>query len=106
MGRKAKYSKEVKLKAIEEYNNGFKSYAQLGNELGCCATTVENWVRNYHAIGEKAFDDKPRNKTYTKELKMAAINDYLNGLGSLDDIAKKYGILSDTTLLNLSLIHI
>ncbi len=35
MGRKTKFSKEVKLKAINEYNSGMKSFGQIANDLGC-----------------------------------------------------------------------
>lgn len=100
MGRKAKYSKEDKLKAVKEYKDGIKSLGQLGNELGCDWTAIRNWLRNYDALGEKAFNDKPKNKSYSKQFKISAINDYLSGEGSIQDITKKYGILSDSTLLN------
>ena len=33
MGTKFKFSKEVKLKAVKEYNAGMKSYGQIANEL-------------------------------------------------------------------------
>ena len=100
MGRKVKYSKDIKLRAVKEYNDGIKSYGQLGNELGCHLTTVESWVKTYNAMGHKAFDEKPRNKSYSKKLKLAAIKDYLDGKGSLEDISNIYGIYSTTTLNN------
>jgi transposase len=100
LGRKAKYSKEDKLKAVKEYNDGIKSYGQLGNELGCNWNTVRKWVMSYNTLGQYAFDDKPKNKSYSRELKLLAINDYLSGEGSLIDISKKYKILSESTLKN------
>ena len=48
-------------------------------------------------MGEMAFDNKPKNKSYSKELKLAEINDYLKGNGSLVDIAKKYGIYNKSS---------
>ena len=42
---------------------------------------------------------RDRNKSYSKTLKISAVNDYLNGAGSLDDICSKYGIRSHTQLL-------
>jgi transposase-like protein len=39
-----------------------------------------------------------QNKKYTKELKLQAVHDYLNGYGSQDDICKKYSIRSKSKL--------
>ncbi|MBQ6863213.1 MAG: helix-turn-helix domain-containing protein [Clostridia bacterium] len=41
-----------------------------------------------------------KNKKYSKELKMQAVQDYLAGKGSLQAICKKYNILSDRQLRN------
>ena len=41
-----------------------------------------------------------KNKKYTKELKRQAVQDYLAGKGSLQEICKKYNILSDRQLRN------
>ena len=41
-----------------------------------------------------------KNKKYSKELKMQAVQDYLAGKGSLQEICKKYNILSDRQLRN------
>lgn len=100
MGRKAKFSKEVKLKVVKEYLVGNKSSVMLGGELGCTPFTILRWVKAYEQIGEAAFNDKPRNKAYSKEFKLTVINEYLNGEGSLEDLSKKYGIYSLSTLHN------
>ena len=39
-----------------------------------------------------------KNKKYSKELKIQAVQDYLSGKGSMRKICKKYGILDDHTL--------
>lgn len=39
-----------------------------------------------------------KNKKYSAELKLKAVNDYLNGGGSQREICKKYGILGKRTL--------
>ena len=39
-----------------------------------------------------------KNKKYSAELKLKAVQDYLNGVGSQVEICKKYGISSHTTL--------
>ena len=41
-----------------------------------------------------------KNKKYSVELKLQAVQSYLNGEGGLDMVCKKYGILSDRQLRN------
>jgi len=94
MGRKSKFSREVKLKAVNDYNEGKYSLQELASILGCTDNFIRAWIKNFESMVEMAFDNKPKNKSYSKKLKLTAINDYLNGNDSLIDIAKKYGIYS------------
>ena len=41
-----------------------------------------------------------KNKKYSAELKLSAVMDYLGGGGTMKEICKKYGILSDKQLCN------
>lgn len=100
MGRKQKHSKEVKLLAIKQYQGVSKSIQQIRKELDIHPETIHKWIRNYDSMGEGAFDEKPRNKTYSKAFKIEAIKAYLNGEGSYSEIATKYQILSQLTLIN------
>lgn len=100
MGRKQKYSKETKLLVVNQYTKGVKSLGELKNELDCHHSAILTWVRNYNSIGESAFDDKPRNKAYSKAFKSEVIKAYLNGEGSSEDIARKYQIASTSIILN------
>ena len=45
MGRKNKYTKEIKLKAILDYEKGVKSIIQLCNELDCSHMSIRAWIR-------------------------------------------------------------
>ena len=95
MGRKPKYSKKTKLEIIKRFKDGEGS-AALANEYGLWGkggvSSIYKWVNKYNQIGEKAFDYNKKNKSYSKELKKAAINEYLEGKGSLEDIVNKYEI--------------
>lgn len=92
MGRRSNFSKEEKLRIVKAYLTGEISVKKKAFDLGIGPTTIRNWISNYEAMGEQAFDDKPRNKTYTKQFKEKVIKAYLNGEGSYEDIAKKYKI--------------
>ena len=41
-----------------------------------------------------------KNKKYSKELRLRAVMDYLNGGGSLKEICRKYEVLDDKSLRN------
>ena len=98
MGRKNKYTKETKLKAIQEYINGVKSINVICRELKCSYIKFYDWVKMFNKYGESIFEDKPHNSHYSKEFKEQAIKEYLAGEGSLRDIQLKYKILSPETL--------
>lgn len=101
MGRKTKYSKENKLEIVRRYIAG-DSASKLAQEYELTGTNgvrrVREWRKKYEINGESAFDTRERNKSYSKELKQAAIQDYLEGEGSLEEIANKYKITSTSIL--------
>jgi len=56
MGRKAKYSKEVKVKECKDYDKGNTSYKRLGDETGTTDEIVRQWYLKYKEHGESAFN--------------------------------------------------
>lgn len=94
MGRKARYSKKLKLELIKRYMSG-ESVTSLTNEYGLPKSTsnrIRIWTNKFKAFGESAFEESNRNKKYSKALKLKVINSYLNGEGSLEDLANLYNI--------------
>ena len=94
MGRKAKYSKELKLEIVKRYLKG-ESAISLANEYGMpkrAPDKILRWFHKYEIYGELAFDYSNQNKTYSKDLKQQVINDYLNGIDSFEGLANKYNI--------------
>ena len=81
MGRKNKYSKELKLSIVKRYLEGEGSTIFLAKEINTAANIVSSWVKKYNAFGESALD-------------------YLNGGGSYDDLAIKYHIPSSSPIKN------
>ena len=100
MGRKSKYSKELKLSIVKKYLNGEGSTISLAKEINTAGRVVSNWVKQYKAFGESAFDTFPTNASYTKNFKEKVVLDYLNGGGSYDDLAIKYHIPSSSPIKN------
>ena len=94
MGRKARYSKELKLKIVKRYLKG-ESASSLANEYGMSYSMrreIMKWVRRYESNGESSFDNPSVNNSYSKELKQQVITDYLNGVDSFEGLANKYNV--------------
>lgn len=85
------------ISAVMLYFEGNVSQHQLAERLEVSLATVQQWIRNYESMGEDAFLMK-HYKRYSKELKLQAVQEYLAGCGSQDDICKKYGIRSKSKL--------
>ena len=99
MGRKSKFSKEQKIEICKRYLDGSESISILAEEINAGKTTIERWIKIFKAYGESAFGEKPANESYTKEFKCKVVEEYLADESSLIDIALKYNIPSDSTVL-------
>lgn len=101
MGRKAKYSTKQKVQACEDYLSGRKSAVQISRELGMGKrgpVRVREWVNMYKKHGREIFNNKPHNRSYSKEFKEKVAREYLSGQGSLNNLMAKYGIPSKETI--------
>ena len=78
-----------KVKIVERYLAGEIGIQQAGKELGVDHHSIRNWISIYQYDGPTGLLNQPKNKSYSKDLKISAINDYLNGEGSLQDICTK-----------------
>ena len=104
MGRKAKYSKEIKIKACKEYLSRKKSLSQIAFDLDptakCLSRKIRIWVKQYKTHGPSAFNVKKNNNSYSREFKETVVKEYLSGNESIRDLANKYNIPSAGTLEN------
>lgn len=102
MGRKPKYSKEIRIQICEDYLSGGSSSSEIAQKLKMSKygrSRIFDWVKQYQAFGEKAFDERPKNNSYTKAFKLMVIQEYLNSYTSLRDLSIKYRIPSSGTIL-------
>ena len=95
------YSLEQKIRTSETYLSGAKGASELAAELGmgkfgCRA--IRRWAAAYRANGAEAFSPDHRSRGYSGDLKLLAVESYLNGEGSLDAICNRYKILSHKAL--------
>ena len=101
MVRKAKYSAEQKIQACEDYLSGKKSAKQIAKELEMGQNgelMVRRWSGIYKVNGSEIFNDKPHNRSYSKEFKEKVVKEYLAGQGSLSELQVKYCIPSKETI--------
>ena len=97
MGRKAKTSPEQQINAVKAYLEGNESLQRIADRYGTAPTSLRRWITKYNSMGVTAFT-QTGNKHYTRAEKEQAVVDYLSGMGSLNEICKKYKILSDSQL--------
>ena len=90
MGRKAKFSKEVKITACEKYRNGKGSFNSIANEVGCAREVLRRWYYDYINHGDSIFDEKPLNSSYTVEFKLKVIDEIKKS--SIRAASSKFGI--------------
>ena len=88
---KTNLSAQDRISAVMQYREGNISQRKLAEQFNVSLASVQQWIRNYESMGEDTFLESGR-KSYSKELKVQAVQDYLTGQGPLNDICKKYGI--------------
>ena len=101
MTRKAKYTVEAKVRAAERYLRGEASAAGIAAEMEMGKrgeSTVREWAATYRENGIEGFHLKEGNSSYTAETKKQAVEEYLQGKGSLREISRKYHIPNKGTL--------
>ena len=94
---KRKIEPEVKVAAVQEFLDGKSSQSAIADKLGICLANFQMWVKNYRSMGADAFSHNG-NKYYSKEFKEQAVQDYLSGVRSLQDICEIHKIPSTSIL--------
>lgn len=96
---KNKFSSKQKLTIVKEYLLGNTSFIKLGNKYGINESSIRQWLAKYKSFGEQAFELGSNNENYSAEFKKKVVTAYLNGEGSYRDLAIKYKIHTDSTVL-------
>ena len=94
---KNQISPSEKIEAVQKYLAGKDSQRNIASALNIAPSSLQQWIRNYDSMGPDAFC-MTGHKKYSSSLKQHAVQEYLNGGVSQDDICKKYGIRSKAKL--------
>lgn len=98
MGRKAKFSFEVKMDVVARCLSGKTTANHEAMLLGTSHARICEWISLYESLGADGLVTPSKNTRYTAEVKQNAVLDYLSGVGSYLAICKKYGIRSTSQL--------
>jgi len=94
---KSKFSPAERVDAVLRWLSGKEDQKTIAKSLGIAQPSFSQWIRNYESVGIEAFTSRKHRK-YPRELKLAAVRDYLSGNFSQNKICKKYGILATSEL--------
>lgn len=94
-----KYSKEFKLQCVKECEAGATFYS-VDKKYSLSLGTAGNWCAIYKVRGEEGLE---RHNSmlchYTADFKKKVVAAYFAGEGSIATVARKYGILSESSVL-------
>ena len=91
-------SLEIKILAVKHCLIGTESLNQSAARFGVSRSTLQKWLLSYEMFGTEGLCHRVRNHHYSKEIKREAVEAYLSGWMSEEDICKKYQIRSRTQL--------
>lgn len=100
MSKRSKYTAEQKYQILKAYEDGVGSISEITSLYRISPTTFYNWRYNYDEYGIDGLKESKTWKSYLKELKEHAVNDYLSGKYSQDQVVRKYEISDRKVLLD------
>jgi transposase len=87
-----------KLAIIEELQEGGGTRAEVAQKYNISVNTLVKWRHRFELSGMEGLEIQIRNRRYSAELKVQAVQDYLSGQYSQYEIIDKYKIASRTQL--------
>ncbi len=95
---RSSYSKEMKLSILNLLNEGNHTIQEIALKFHIDWSTIQSWKEKYETAGEASLEEVSTWQPYSKELKLAAVEDYLSQQYSLREVVYKYGISSTSVL--------
>lgn len=93
----SKIKSEDKIYYCQQFFDGKLSKGRIAIAAGVFKASVHMWIKKHESMGNTAFQQHTY-KSYSKELKMQAVQEYLDGVNSQYSICKKYEIKFKTQL--------
>lgn len=89
-----------KFAIVQEIESGQIGVRSAIKKFGFCKNTLAKWRRRYRLYGMGGLEIRSHNRSYSADLKLQAVMDYLDGGLSQNQIIAKYKIASTTQLAN------
>lgn len=89
---KSRFTDEERIRIVEAYINNEIGWNQIIYTYGIANSTLEGWIRKYKQFGSSGLAGSNRYGFYSAEIKKAAVEAYLNGVGSQEEICRMYKI--------------
>lgn len=95
---RSKHSIEVKLQILHLFNEGEYSQSEICEKFSVSKKTIRRWKMKFDKAGVDGLIESTGWKTYSKELKINAVEDFLQKDLTVNEILEKYTISSDSIL--------
>jgi len=96
---KKQYSATEKLLILREIETSQTTLVEIARKYDLHRCTLSNWRHRYNLYGYKGLELRTHHKTYSADLKIQAVQEYLSGNGSQRQIIDKHKISSRTQLM-------
>lgn len=95
---KIEHTATEKFAIIQQIESGQIGVRAAVKAFGISKTTLAKWRRRYRVYGYEGLEIRTRNRSYSVELKLQAVKDYLSGGLSQYEVIYKYKIASTNQL--------
>ncbi len=95
---KSKIPYEKKVEIAKDYLEGHVGYTESLGRANNSKASFRYWVHQYQEKGSAGLLPSCKNHEYPEDIKRKAVEEYLSGKGSLEQIGGKYGLRSITQL--------
>ena len=95
---KSKSPYEKKVEIARDYLEGRVGYTESLGRANNSKASFRYWVHQYQEKGSAGLLPSCKNHEYPEDIKRKAVEEYLSGKGSLEQIGGKYGLRSITQL--------
>ena len=95
-----KISPAIKQKVVTEIESGRLSQSEAARRLGINKETIRSWLSAYRSEGSIGLESDSKNRIYSVQIKLQAVEAYLTGKYSQQRICEIFKIRSKTPLQN------
>lgn len=95
---KSEHTASEKLAILQQIECGHIGVKSAAIAFGISKTTLAKWRRRYRIYGYEGLEIRTSNRSYSSELKLQAVKDYLSGTLSQYEVIDKYKIASRNQL--------